>query len=371
MNNLKKRFDKYVGEAPRFTVSLEDRIMKEVSTLKKRNNRYKLSNNLKLSLFFVVLIGVATVFIMSVVTNSDSLNHANPITDPDPKSVIQKVLELQFNGVDKKLNEYLKPEYRIVKDGREQLPEFKKYMDETYGPYFTEDGLNAFINAYGGTTYPILAYKFGYQLSLKDVIIEQDESISNRYNFTAKVGYQKDGSKEEIVAVNGIILFSTKEEGKIGKFQYRDDSGLASILNESVGDKETIMFTEGINFDTLCFQSMDVVTEYDVKQKNGCTSDMEQITDLLSRLDKLSTKEPSSEEEIERMEAIANISNYQIYLGQGKNFDNNVYTITVYEDGIIQYDDEGLPGIPHGDITIDAHTDKYNEIKILLDEFAE
>lgn len=98
---------------------------------------------------------------------------------------------------------------------------------------------------------------------------------------------------------------------------------------------------------------------------------MEQITGILSRLDKLSTKEPSSEEEIERMEAIANISNYQIYLGQGENFDNNVYTIIVYEDGIIQYDDEELPGIPRGDITIDTHNDKYNEIKILLNEFAE
>lgn len=370
MNNLKKRFDKYVGEAPRFTASLENRIMKEVSTLKKRNNRDKSSINLKLSLFFVVLISVATVFIMSVVTNSNSLNHANPITGPDPKSVIQKVLELQFNGVDKKLNEFLEPKYRFVKNGREELPEFEKYIDETYGPYFTEDGLEGFINNFG-TTYPILAYEFGYQLNLKDVIIEQEETIPNRYNFTAKVGYQKDGSKEEIAEVNGIILFSTKEEGTIGKFQYGDDSGLASILNESVGDKETITFTEGIVYDTLCFSSREVVTDSYVESKNGCTSDMEQMMGILSRLDKLSTKDPSSEEEIERMEAIANISNYQIYLGQGKNFDNNVYTITVYEDGIIQYDDEGLPGIPQGDITIDAHTDKYNEIKISLEEFAE
>lgn len=141
--------------------------------------------------------------------------------------------------------------------------------------------------------------------------------------------------------------------------------------NVTVGDKETITFTEGIVFDTLCFSSRDVITESNVESKNGCTSDKEQITGILSRLDKLSTKEPSSEEEIERMEAIANISNYQIYLSQGNTRDSNVFTITVYEDGTIQYDDEGLPGIPQGDITIDAHADKYNEVKSLLYEFGE
>lgn len=232
MNNLKKRFDNYVGEAPRFTVSLEDKIMKEISTSKKRNNGNKLSNNLRLSLFFVVFISVATVFIMSVVTNSDSIDYANPIIDPDPKSFIQEVLELQFDGVDKKLNEFLEPQYRIVKDGKEELPEFEKYIDETYGPYFTKDGLDVFMRTFG-TQYPILAYEFGYQLDLKDVKIEQHETTPNRYNFTAKVGYQKDGSKEEIAEVNGIVLFSTKEEGKIGKFVYADDSGLADLLNES------------------------------------------------------------------------------------------------------------------------------------------
>lgn len=138
-----------------------------------------------------------------------------------------------------------------------------------------------------------------------------------------------------------------------------------------VGDKETITFTEGINFDTLCFHGMDVVTEYDVKQKYGCTSDMEQMTDILSRLDKIPTKEPTHEEEVERMEAVAKTSNYQIFLGQGVNIDNSLYTITVFEDGIIQFDDEGLPGIAQGNITIDAHVDKYNEIKELLYVFGE
>ncbi|MGE7978340.1 hypothetical protein [Psychrobacillus sp. NPDC093200] len=155
------------------------------------------------------------------------------ITEDTNNEVIQKVLELQFDGVDEKLNEYSKPEYWIVKDGRGQNLEFKKYIDETYGPYFTEDGLDIFISAYGGTQYPTLAYDFGYQLSLNDVTIKQDEPTANSYNFTAKVGYQKDGNKEETAEVKGVILFSTKEEGKIGKFQYGDDSGLANILNES------------------------------------------------------------------------------------------------------------------------------------------
>ena len=109
--------------------------------------------------------------------------------------------------------------------------EFEKYVKEVYGDYFTVSELDVFMRTFG-TTYQFFAYKSGYKLSFKGVTIEQNETISNRYNFTVQVGYQKDGGKEETAEVEGLVLFSTKEEGKIGKFQYGNDNGLSDSLRE-------------------------------------------------------------------------------------------------------------------------------------------
>ena len=233
MNNLKKRLDTYVGETPRLTDSLENKIIREISAMEKKKRQQTMFSKVRMSMVFAVVVAVAAVFILSIVIRSDSFLPTETANGTDPnETVIKKVLELQFDGVDERLNELLKPEYRMVINGKEELPEFEKYIDEKYGPYFTEEGLDVFITAYGGTTYPILAYEFGYQLSFKDVSIEQNEQHPNRYTFTATIGYQKDDGEEEIAEVKGIVLFSTKEEGKIGKFQYSGDSGLTDILRK-------------------------------------------------------------------------------------------------------------------------------------------
>lgn len=81
-------------------------------------------------------------------------------------------------------------------------------------------------------SYQVIADKSGHKLSLKDIVIEQSERMSNRYTFLATVGYQKNGENEKPANVSGEIIFSTKEEGKIGRFQYRDDDGLLEIMRE-------------------------------------------------------------------------------------------------------------------------------------------
>ncbi|MDX1807822.1 MAG: hypothetical protein R3267_12415, partial [Paenisporosarcina sp.] len=131
--------------------------------------------------------------------------------DPN-KIVIQKVLELQFTGPDDKFIDLLwNPKYKMVKNGIEENPKFDKYVKELYGDYFTESELDFFMRTYG-TTYQSIAHLNGYTLRFKGVSIEQHEQIPNRYNFTAQVEYQKDDIKEE-TSVEGIILFSTEEEG--------------------------------------------------------------------------------------------------------------------------------------------------------------
>ncbi|MFF2755859.1 hypothetical protein ACFVR1_19380 [Psychrobacillus sp. NPDC058041] len=83
-----------------------------------------------------------------------------------------------------------------------------------------------------GTSYQSFADFNGYKLSFKEVSIEQSEKILNRYTFIAKVGFQKNGGEEKTINVEGEVLFSTKEEGKIGRFSYGNDNGFSDILRQ-------------------------------------------------------------------------------------------------------------------------------------------
>lgn len=151
--------------------------------------------------------------------------------DPN-KVVIQKVLERQFTGPDKEFMDLMSnPKYKIVENGAEINLELDKYIEEVYGEYFTESELDSFMSAFG-TTYQSFANSSGYTLHFKEASIQEDEQVSNRYTFVAKIGYQKNGDEEKIANVEGLVLFSTKEEWRIGKFEYGNDNGLSDILRQ-------------------------------------------------------------------------------------------------------------------------------------------
>ncbi|MGE7543733.1 hypothetical protein [Sporosarcina newyorkensis] len=144
--------------------------------------------------------------------------------------VIKNVLELQFNGPDEKFMALIHdPTYTTVVEGYGVNSELDKYVQEVYGPYFTELYVETFLNTIG-LNYPVTAYNSGNKLNLKDAVIEKSKEASNRYTFSATVGYQKDGEKEKSAEVSGVVLFSTKEKGKIGKFEYEDDNGFSEEL---------------------------------------------------------------------------------------------------------------------------------------------
>ncbi|WP_313247652.1 hypothetical protein [Sporosarcina ureae] len=149
----------------------------------------------------------------------------------DPNvGIVEKVLMLQFNGPDEKIMDLLQnPDYAKVVDGKQINEEFDEYVTEVYRDYFTEDYLVPFFQT-SGLIYPTAAKFSGYTLNLKDTVVKQTEKDSNRYTFTATVGYLKDGEKEKTADVSGVVLFSTKEQGKIGKFEYGEDNGLSKEI---------------------------------------------------------------------------------------------------------------------------------------------
>lgn len=147
------------------------------------------------------------------------------------KDAIEEVLELQFNGPDEEFIDLMwNPEYKTVVDGAEVNEKFDKYLQETYGEYFTESALDTFMRTFGGA-YQSFAHSNDYTLNLKGVTIEESENVSNKYTFTAQVSYQKESGEEEIADVEGVVLFSTAEK-KIGKFEYENDSGLSDELRK-------------------------------------------------------------------------------------------------------------------------------------------
>lgn len=152
------------------------------------------------------------------------------IPDPHLKS-IKRVLELQFTGPDEELMDLIwNQKYTTIVEGKEVNKKLDTYIKDVYGPYFTDFYLEGFMNM-TGLTYPSSAYLEDYTLQLKDAEVAPDETIANRYTFTATVGYKKSNAKEKTAEVSGIVLFSTEEPGNIGKFEYTEDDGLLNAMS--------------------------------------------------------------------------------------------------------------------------------------------
>ena len=175
-------------------------------------------------------LGLAALAVLMAVFVVSGCAHAKA---DDPKiHTIERVLELQFNGPDK---EFLKvmwnPANKQIVDGVEVNEAFDQLVEDQYGPYFTDKELDQFIRVFG-TYFPGLADIYGYELRLEDADIEVSETVADRYVFTAEVAFQKKGGKEQRAEVEGFVLFSGIQEGKIGKFTYTSDQGLSERLRK-------------------------------------------------------------------------------------------------------------------------------------------
>lgn len=235
LSNLKRAMDDTVYKGNHFS---EEHKVKIRSTIKHPQKKNRLDWFPKL-LTVAVFIG-CIIFITDItkknINPSNNQSQSEQRNNEDnwvQKTAIKKVLEQEFTGPDEKLIDLLtNPKYRTVVNKKEENQEADKYLAEIYGRYFADfSRIETFVAAYGGTRYQTNAYLSGYKLSLKNITIEQ-ENISYRYSFIAKVGYQKNGEEEKTASVEGEVVFSTKEkeEGKIVGFRFVNDNGLLHIL---------------------------------------------------------------------------------------------------------------------------------------------
>jgi hypothetical protein len=249
--NLKEKMDETVFRDVYFDEKNYQQVLNSIKKPKIKKEVFPLKNkfNALLSVSVVSILFLGIIYFVGMQLNllsgpemrqadepKESLN--KPINEKATsvqrnKEAITKILELEFTGPDEKLIDLMwNPKYKTVVNGQEENKELDQYLEEIYGPYFTDSGLQSFIAAFGGTQYQTYAYNAGYKLSFKSVTTEQNENNPRLYTFVAKVGYHKNGEEEKTVNVEGKVLISTKEEGKIAQFQYGNDEGLLDKLRE-------------------------------------------------------------------------------------------------------------------------------------------
>ncbi|WP_066070385.1 hypothetical protein [Neobacillus soli] len=231
LSNLKRAMDDTVFKGNHFSEEHKVKIRSTIKHPQKKNRLEWFPKLLTVTVFIGSIIFITDITKKSINSsdNPSQLEQRNGTKTEEQgnnwvhKTVIEKVLEHQFTGPDEEF---------IELNNKEDIQKLGKYYVEVYGPYFTESGLETFIAAFG-TQYPSDAYYNGYKLSLKNITIEQSENIPYRYSFIATVGCQKNGDEEKTASVNGEVLFSTKEEGKIQGFRYMNDNSLTDLLRSS------------------------------------------------------------------------------------------------------------------------------------------
>ncbi|WP_313892983.1 hypothetical protein [Psychrobacillus sp.] len=337
---------------------------------------------------FPAFISLAVIAIASFLffTFSETEQSAKPLSNED---VIRAVLEREYNGPDREIlrltNEWMnlqseteaknQEEYDLLLESK-QYKDLMNYFPTTFGDYFTEDMLTKAI-------YSNMVFKYHYYLEdtdiemyLENVEIMKEKDHPNIYRPEIEVSLTNSQGQKIFHTLREEFIFSTSEPGKIGSYNLLRD-GDSVDLQEKIENFSA--FVEGsdvktpsfdVSFDTLCFNGRIVNQQDEVAFKSGCTSDNKQIKSIMLMFNSFFIKEATEQDSLERTEALSQMDNFQIYLTNGADKGTTLYTITLFEDGVIMFAPDFDLGIS-GDITIKPHALEYELIKQKLDEFAE
>ncbi|MEK5216738.1 hypothetical protein [Psychrobacillus sp. FSL H8-0487] len=335
----------------------------------------------------LAIIAIASFLIFTYINPSETEQSSQAI---DNEKIIRAVLEREYNGPDMELAR-LQEEWWYLQSLTEtknqeeydQLLQSKKYTDlmdyysTIYGEYFTENMLK---NAIASN----LIFKYNYSLiensievHLENVKVVQEKEHPNIYRPIIEVSLTNNEGQKVFHTLKEEFIFSTSEPGKIGSYNgVRDGGGIElqeKIENfpayvEDNQDVRTPLID--ISFDTLCFNTRKNVQGEKVEFESGCTSDKNKINNIMENFDDLPIKAATEQESTERSAALPQIDNYQIYLTNAADKGNTLYTITIFDDGVLMFA-TGADFGNLGDITIESHVEMYEKVRLILEEFAE
>lgn len=335
----------------------------------------------------LAIIAIASFLIFTYINPSETEQSSQAI---DNEKIIRAVLEREYNGPDMELAR-LQDEWWDLQSVTEtknqeeydQLLQSKKYTDlmdyysTIYGEYFTENMLK---NAIASN----LIFKYNYSLiensievHLENVKVVQEKEHPNIYRPIIEVSLTNNEGQKVFHTLKEEFIFSTSEPGKIGSYNgVRDGGGIElqeKIENfpayvEDNQDVRTPLID--ISFDTLCFNTRKNVQGEKVEFESGCTSDKNKINNIMENFDDLPIKAATEQESTERSAALPQIDNYQIYLTNAADKGNTLYTITIFDDGVLMFA-TGADFGNLGDISIESHVEMYEKVRLMLEEFAE
>ncbi|WP_261384350.1 hypothetical protein [Planococcus sp. CPCC 101016] len=157
------------------------------------------------------------------------------------EQAIRTVIEKEFNGPDEKYKELwnasmeaqISDEYSDDYEAYLESPEYQalmSYTEETYAPYFTENGYDTFINT---AAFMYSGFDYDYELSTSTIEVVQSENEKTLYNFTFQVEYKDENGESSQFDFQGNAI--APEEGKIGKIEYLDgyEDGLLEELRNN------------------------------------------------------------------------------------------------------------------------------------------
>ncbi|TQR06761.1 hypothetical protein [Psychrobacillus soli] len=335
----------------------------------------------------LAIVAIASFLFLTFSNPSETEQSAEPLSNEE---VIRAVLEIEYNGPDRELlrlmNDWMKLQSETVTNNQEeydQLLESKEYKDyinyypATFGEYFSEGVLASLINANLVFKYDHHLEDAGIEMHLENVEIKQEKDHPNIYRPIIEVSLTNSEGQKIYHTLREEFIFSTSEPGKIGSYNGVKDGGGLELQQKIkyfntyvVNDEDVKTPSIDVSFDTLCFNGRTPDQQGKVEFKSGCTSDTNQIQPIMTRIDNLFVKETTEQETRERGELLPEIENYQIYLTNEADKGTTLYTITLYEDGILVFAPDSNIGIV-GDITTKPHVFLYEEIKLMLDEFAD
>ncbi|SFQ61526.1 hypothetical protein SAMN05421670_2982 [Psychrobacillus psychrotolerans] len=335
----------------------------------------------------LAIIAIASFLIFTYINSSETEQSSQAI---DNEKIIRAVLEREYNGPDMELAR-LQDEWWDLQSVTEtknqeeydQLLQSKKYTDlmdyysTTHGEYFTENMLK---NAIASN----LIFKYNYSLiensievHLENVKVVQEKEHPNIYRPIIEVSLTNNEGQKVFHTLKEEFIFSTSEPGKIGSYNgVRDGGGIElqeKIENfpayvEDYQNVRTPLID--ISFDTLCFNTRKNVQGEKVEFESGCTSDKSKINNIMENFDDLPIKAATEQESTERSVVLPQIDNYQIYLTNAADKGNTLYTITIFDDGVLMFA-TGADFGNLGDITIESHVEMYEKVRRMLEEFAE
>lgn len=335
----------------------------------------------------LAIIAIASFLIFTYINPSETEQSSQAI---DNEKIIRAVLEREYNGPDMELAR-LQDEWWDLQSVTEtknqeeydQLLQSKKYTDlmdyysTIYGEYFTENMLKNAIasNLIFKYNYSLIENSIEVHLENFKVVLEKEHP--NIYRPIIEVSLTNNEGQKVFHTLKEEFIFSTSEPGKIGSYNgVRDGGGIElqeKIENfpayvEDNQDVRTPLID--ISFDTLCFNTRKNVQGEKVEFESGCTSDKNKINNIMETFDDLPIKAATEQESTERSAALPQMDNYQIYLTNAADKGNTLYTITIFDDGVLMFA-TGADFGNLGDITIESHVEMYEKVRLMLEEFAE